>query len=57
MQQNIEMMIQEEIVRHFGIGGCAPLGAEPIIDPDVFLFPKIEEEREIYDLDYMLEAA
>jgi|GEM_PF-3175688 len=46
---NIEKMIQEEIVRHFGIGGCAPLG----VDPLVFLFPKIEEEREIY----LLEAA
>lgn len=30
----LDLMIQDEIVRHFGIGGCAPIGAFPILDID-----------------------
>lgn len=36
---NIALLIHEELVRHFGIGGCAPEGSEAIIDPDDILFP------------------
>lgn len=40
---NIAYLLHEELIRQFGVGGCAPEGSEPLYDPDVFLFPKIEE--------------
>jgi hypothetical protein len=40
---NIAYLLHEELIRQFGVGGCAPEGSEPLCDPDVFLFPKIEE--------------
>ncbi len=50
---NIAYLLHEELVRHFGIGGCAPEGSEPLCDP--FLFPKIEEEPISSDDIWLLE--
>jgi hypothetical protein len=40
---NIAYLLHEELIRHFGVGGCAPDGSEPLCDPELFLFPKMEE--------------
>lgn len=58
---SIAYLLHEELVRHFGIGGCAPDGSEPLCDPELFLFPKIEEpmnhEEILLLAQYLSEAA
>lgn len=47
---NIAYLLHEELVRHFGVGGCSSEGSVPLCDPDVFLFPKIEETPMVDDI-------
>jgi hypothetical protein len=59
---NIAQLLHDEIVLQFGIGGCAPLeGSEPLVDPDVFLFSKVEEPASVDEIRilarFLLEAA
>jgi len=31
----LDLLIEDELVRQFGIGGCAPIGAFPILDLEI----------------------
>jgi len=57
----IAQLLHEEIVLQFGAGGCAPEGAEPLIDPEALLFPMIETSPSMDDIlllaTYLAEAA
>lgn len=41
------LLIQDELVLQFGIGGCAPIGAFPILDIDR---PSMDEPVTIFEV-------